>query len=45
MTPPSIVTGDPTVGATSFAKTCSDCHANLNGAATRITDPNQLQQT
>lgn len=45
MTPPSIVTGDPTAGAAYFAKTCSGCHANLNGIASRISDPKQLQQT
>jgi len=43
--PPSIVTGNAAAGQAYFAKTCAGCHASLNGIASRITDPKQLQQT
>lgn len=52
MTPPTIVSGDPKLGAAYFEKTCSGCHSvsgaqkgSLQGIATRISDPKALQQT
>lgn len=52
MTPTTIVTGDPKLGAAYFEKTCAGCHSvsgaqkgSLQGIATRINDPKALQQT
>jgi cytochrome c oxidase cbb3-type subunit 3 len=43
----NIVTGDPKAGEAYFARTCAACHTlqSLQGLATRIPDPMQLQNT
>jgi mono/diheme cytochrome c family protein len=45
--PPSIVVGDATAGAAYFQAKCAACHSatgDLNGIASRISDPKTLQQ-
>ncbi len=46
--PPSIVVGDAATGEKYFAETCGSCHSasgDLQGIATRISDPRLLQQS
>ena len=46
--PPSIVVGNAAAGEKYFAETCGSCHSvtgDLQGIATRITDPRMLQQS
>jgi cytochrome c oxidase cbb3-type subunit 3 len=46
--PPTILVGDAAAGQTYFAAKCASCHSatgDLQGVATRISDPKQLQNT
>ena len=46
--PPSILVGDATAGQAYFAAKCASCHSatgDLQGIATRISDPKTLQNT
>jgi cytochrome c oxidase cbb3-type subunit 3 len=46
--PPSILVGDASAGRAYFAAKCSNCHSatgDLQGIATRISDPKMLQNT
>ncbi|MBI3491677.1 MAG: c-type cytochrome [Acidobacteria bacterium] len=48
MTPPSILVGDATAGATFFNAKCASCHSptgDLHGIGARFTDPKLLQQS